>query len=68
MARCAVVGCEEKVIGGFQETLSAGSFQRPAAGIKGGKIGWCATHQSLLLSKTLGKSGVRLTVKELGNQ
>jgi len=48
MAKCSLVGCTNKVIGGFQKTIDAGNFENPAATIPGMKTLWCRDHEDIL--------------------
>jgi hypothetical protein len=65
MAKCGLVSCEEKPIGGFQELIDASSHDHPNATIEGMKTAWCGEHESMLRPSVLGKRGRRLTAKEL---
>jgi hypothetical protein len=65
MAKCALVGCNEKPVGGFMELLDAGSFDSPNATIPGLKTAWCKTHEDMLRPSVLGKRGVWLKGKAL---
>jgi hypothetical protein len=63
MAKCGIVGCTDKVVGGFQGTLDAGHFQNPTATIPDQRTLWCKDHESSL-NRGLGK-GHYLSKKEL---
>jgi hypothetical protein len=63
MAKCGIVDCTEEVIGGFQSTIDAGSFENPKATIPGMQTFWCNDHERLL-NKSLGK-GRYLSGKEM---
>jgi hypothetical protein len=64
MAKCGLVGCDKKAVGGFQSIIDAGNFQNPNATIEGGRTLWCEEHESMLNS---GPGGGRyLNQKELG--
>jgi hypothetical protein len=65
VAKCGLVGCTEKVVGGFREVIDVGDFQNPTATIPGLRTLWCGSHESLLRPKVLGKRGVWLTGKGL---
>jgi hypothetical protein len=63
MAKCGMVGCTEKVIGGFQHVVDAGSFEYPNATIEGGRTLWCKEHERMLDGRLYG--GRYLNQKEL---
>lgn len=65
MAKCNLVGCEEKPIGGFQEFIHAGSSNFPNATIEGMKNAWCKSHEGMFRPDCVGKRGRWLTAKEL---
>jgi hypothetical protein len=66
MAKCGIVGCEAKAIGGFKEIIEAGNFDDPNATIDGMITTWCVEHEGLR-STVRGKRGKFLTPKELGD-
>jgi hypothetical protein len=63
MAKCGMRDCTEKVIGGFQSTIAAGTFENPEATIPGMQTFWCKTHESGL-KQGLGR-GRHLSGEEL---
>jgi hypothetical protein len=50
MAKCGIVGCDKRAVGGFTETTPAGSFDNPTATIESGRTLWCEEHESMLNS------------------
>jgi hypothetical protein len=67
MAKCGIVGCAEKAIGGFREIVDARTLDDPTAAIPGLTTCWCKAHESTLRPTVLGKRGVWLTEKQLRN-
>lgn len=67
MAKCAVVGCNEKAVGGFMEIIDAGTLQDPTATIPGLRTFWCESDEELLRPTVSGKRGVWLSGKALEN-
>jgi hypothetical protein len=65
MEKCALRGCEEKPIGGFQEVINASSSTYPNATIDGMKIVWCKSHEGMFRPDVIGKRGRWITAKEL---
>ena len=65
MVKCSLVGCEEKVVGGFQEFIDVGYIGNPNATAPGMKTAWCESHKNSLSSHVLGKRGDWLTAKQL---
>jgi hypothetical protein len=65
MAKCGLVGCQEKVVGGFRELIVAGHTQDPSATIPGLQTFWCRSHEDSLRPHVLGKRGVWLSGKDL---
>jgi hypothetical protein len=48
LAKCGVVGCKGKIIGGFQEVHAVGHTHAPHATIPGDYIFWCEEHEHVL--------------------
>jgi hypothetical protein len=65
MTTCSVVGCDEKVVGGFREIIPAGHLQDATASIPGPRTCWCRTHETSLRAGVVGKRGERLSPKDL---
>jgi hypothetical protein len=63
MAKCGVVNCTEKVVGGFESTIDAGHFQSSTATIPGLLTYWCKDHEEGL-NQDLGQ-GHYLSEQEL---
>lgn len=64
MAKCSIVGCDKKAVGGFIKIIPTGSFQNPTATIEDGHTLWCKEHESMLNSGL--NVGRYLNPKELG--
>jgi hypothetical protein len=65
MTKCSLVGCQEKVVGGFQEIIDTGNFKNPIATIEGMRTIWCESHKDSLRSHVIGKQGTWLAAKDL---
>jgi hypothetical protein len=52
-----MIGCTEKVIGGFQELVDVSTLDNPGGTIPGLTIYWCAGDEDSLLAATVGKHG-----------
>jgi hypothetical protein len=66
MAKCSLVGCANKPIGGFQKIIDAGTLDDPSATLLGTRTNWCEAHQEMLRPSTYGKRGRYLRSDELG--
>jgi len=67
MAKCSVVGCEQKVVGGFKELISASSYENPSATIEGMRTLWCQEDEFMLRPTVAGKRGKFLTASQLAD-
>lgn len=67
MAKCSVVGCEQKAVGGFKELISASSYDDPSASIEGMRTLWCKEDEALLRPTIAGKRGKFLTASQLAD-
>jgi hypothetical protein len=65
MAKCTLVGCKNRAIGGVEEILDASHLQDPFATIPGMRTAWCREHEEMLKSSTFGKRVRKLTRQEL---
>jgi len=65
MAKCGVIGCSEKAVGGFQEMIEAGDMMNPSATLPGLRTFWCEYHKESLQAHVLAKRGVWLRGKDL---
>jgi len=65
MAKCALVGCENKPVGGIEEIIDAGDLNNPNATLPGLKTAWCAEHESWIAPQVRLKRHRKLTRQEL---
>jgi len=65
MAKCALVGCDNKPVGGVERIIDAGNFDNPNATLPGLKTAWCAEHESWLAPEALARRHRKLTKREL---
>jgi hypothetical protein len=66
MIRCIHVGCTEKVVGGFAESLAARDNSNPyAPPLDGLKTAWCKKHEQAEKLRLRGKKGRLLGLEEL---
>jgi hypothetical protein len=65
VAKCALVGCNEKPIAGFKEIIDAGDFNDPNATLPGMSTAWCKGHEEMLRPTVFGKRGVWLRREDL---
>jgi hypothetical protein len=54
MAKCGLVDCDKKAVGGFVKSIPAGNFENPNATIPGMRTVWCKEHESMLNSGLYG--------------
>jgi hypothetical protein len=65
MAKCSLVGCNNKPVGGVEEIVDAGSFDHPHATLPGLKTAWCIEHKEWLSPEAMMRRHRTLTKKEL---
>ena len=65
MAKCSMSGCNNKVVGGFQELIDVGNFQEPNATAPGMITVWCAEHEAELRPTVAGMPGRSLGPQQL---
>jgi hypothetical protein len=65
MAKCALIDCNERAIGGFQELVDIATITNPGATIPSLITCWCAAHQEMLEEEVFGKRGVWLKPGDL---
>jgi hypothetical protein len=65
MAHCAMSGCKNEVVGGFQQIVAAATNDDPHGTVPGLKRAWCREHEAALRAGCFGKKGRWLTRQEL---
>jgi hypothetical protein len=45
MSKCFIYGCNEPVVGGFEQRISVPGDDNPNDTLPGMKTGWCARHE-----------------------
>jgi hypothetical protein len=65
MAKCSLIGCNEKAVGGFQAIIDAGDMVNPTTTRLGLKTAWCHDHRESIVADLSGKRGRYLTQQEM---